>query len=123
MWTQNIHFNKVNPEQISDEDDWNIYTPEINFDDAPDSNAYQIARENLNLLILYDDSEYMNFMMKTLRSKGVRIVDFPSVYEASTIIPFLLINDHSIIVMRNPKKDILNLLKLIIRKGVIFFKQ
>lgn len=73
--------------------------------------------------MLYDDTGYMNFMISTLSVKGVRIVEFPSIYEASSIVPFLLINDHSIIVMRNPKKDILNLIKIIIRKGFLFFKQ
>jgi len=65
----------------------------------------------------------MNFTMQTLKNKGVRVVEFPTLYEASSVIPFLLVNDHSIIVVRNPKKDVLNLLKLIIRKGFIFFKQ
>jgi hypothetical protein len=73
--------------------------------------------------MLYDDAMYMNYMINTLRTKGVRIVDFPSIYEPGTLIPFLLVNDHSIIVVRNPKKDILNLLKLIMKKGFIFFKQ
>lgn len=77
----------------------------------------------MNLLLLYDDAEFMKFTIDTLRSKGVKIVDFPSLYEASSIVPFLLVNDHSIIVMKNPKKDVMNLLKLIVRKGFIFFKQ
>jgi hypothetical protein len=58
-----------------------------------------------------------------LKRRGVKIVNFPSIYEKSSLIPFLLVNDHSIIVVRNPKKDILDLLRLIIKKGTIFFKQ
>ena len=62
-------------------------------------------------------------MVSTLRRKGVKIVDFPTIYDAQSIIPFLLVNDHSILIVRNPKPDILPMLKLIMRKGVIFFKQ
>lgn len=58
-----------------------------------------------------------------MKAKDVKIVNFPTQYDASSIIPFLLVNDHSIIVVRNPKKDVLPLLKLIMRKGIIFFKQ
>ena len=72
---------------------------------------------------MYDDATYIDFLISTLKSKSVRIVDFPTIYDPSSIIPFLLINDHSIILVRNPKKDILPLLKLIMRKGIIFFKQ
>ena len=36
--------------------------------------------------------------------------------------PFLLINDHSILIIRNPKKDLLPMLKAIIRTGT-FSKQ
>ena len=61
--------------------------------------------------------------MKTLKSKGVKIVDFPVIHDPSTVIPFLLVNDHSIVVVRNPRKDVLPLLKLIMRKGFIYFKQ
>jgi hypothetical protein len=60
--------------------------------------------------------------MKTLKSKGVKIVDFPVIHDPSTVIPFLLVNDHSIVVVRNPRKDVLPLLKLIMRKGFIYFK-
>jgi hypothetical protein len=73
-------------------------------------------------MLMYDDATYLNFLIQTLRGKGVRIVDFPTIYDHSSVIPFLLVNDHSIIVVRNPKKDILALLKLIMRRGCIFFK-
>ena len=75
------------------------------------------------MLFLYDDSTYIDFLVSTLKSKSVRIVDFPTLYDHASIIPFLLVNDHSILLIRNPKKDILPLLKLIMRKGVIYFKQ
>ena len=74
-------------------------------------------------MLMYDDATYLDFLIQTLRGKGVRIVDFPTIYDHSSVIPFLLVNDHSIIVVRNPKKDILALLKLIMRRGCIFFKQ
>lgn len=77
----------------------------------------------MNMMVLYDDYTYIEFLVQSLKCKGVRIVDFPTVYDHSSIIPFLLTNDHSIIVIRNPKKDVLPLLKLIMRKGSIFFKQ
>jgi hypothetical protein len=68
-------------------------------------------------MLLHEDSNYIDFLVKTMRGKGVRLVDFPSVMDHSCIIPFLLINDHSILVVRNPKKDVLPLLKMIMRRG------
>ena len=80
------------------------------------------ARENVNLMLLFDDSTYLEFLISTLRSKGVRLVDFPTIFDMHSILPFLLVNDHSILIVRNPKREILPLLKMIIRKGYIFFK-
>ena len=65
----------------------------------------------------------MDHLIGTMRKKGARIVHFPSAYDANTIVPFFLMNDHSILVFKNPKKDVINYLKLIIRKGFIFFKK
>lgn len=75
------------------------------------------------MLLLYDDHTYIKHLTDCLKKKGVKVVDFPSIYDKTSLIPFLLVNDHSIIVVRNPKKDVMDLLKLIIRKGFIFFKQ
>ena len=75
------------------------------------------------MMLVYDDATYLDFLIKTLKGKGVRIVDFPTIYDHSSVIPFLLVNDYSIIVIRNPKKDILPLLKLIMRQGCVFFKK
>jgi hypothetical protein len=65
----------------------------------------------------------MAFLLKSLANKGVKIVEFPGFYDLQSIIPFLLINDHSILVVKNPRKDVLPILKDIIRNGVIFYKQ
>jgi hypothetical protein len=82
-----------------------------------------VSRENVNVLYLYDDATYLDFLVQTLKGKGVRIVDFPTIHDPSSLVPFLLVNDHSILVVRNPRKDILPTLKLIMRKGILFYKQ
>lgn len=109
-----------------DDENFTVYTPDAipqHGDPALGSAAPSQQRENINLLLMFDDAVYIDFLMATLKSKEVRIVEFPREYDASSIIPFLLVNDHSIVVVRNPKKDVLPLLKLIMRKGMIFFKQ
>ncbi len=58
-----------------------------------------------------------------MQSKGVKIVNFPTIYDHASIIPFLLSNDHSIIVFRNPKKELLPMLRMIIRRGSIKYKE
>lgn len=60
--------------------------------------------------------------MKLLARKGVKIVTMPTIFDINSVIAFLLINDHSIIVVKNPKKEIFSMLKLIIKKGFLFFK-
>ena len=55
--------------------------------------------------------------MKLMSTKGVKIVTLPTIYSAADLVPFLLINDHSILVIKNPKKDVIPLLKSIIRSG------
>jgi len=117
-WTQQPTI--VNDQEF---DDLNfiIYTPEDCKEEDP--LRASVSRENVNLLYLYDDSVYLDFLMRTLKGKGVKIVDFPALYDLATVVPFLLVNDHSILVVRNPKKDILPLLKQIMRRGTIFFKQ
>jgi hypothetical protein len=40
----------------------------------------------------------------------------------TVIIPFFLINDHSIVVLRNPRKDILGLVKSLIARGILYMK-
>lgn len=79
-------------------------------------------KENLNVFVFHDDSSYINFTINTLRKKGVKIVDLPRHYDVPSLIPFLLLNDHSVLLVTNPKKDILQLLKSIIRTGVIWYK-
>ena len=112
-----------NLEDEEDDDNLILYTPKDYQNEQQElMTPLQAARENINLMYLYDDSAYLDFLIQTLKCKGVRIVEFPTIYDASSIVPFLLINDHSIIVVRNPKKDILPLIKLIMRKGLIFVK-
>ena len=41
----------------------------------------------------------------------------PSIYDLQNILPFLLINDHSILIIKHPRKDVLGMLKQIIRTG------
>lgn len=64
----------------------------------------------------------MNFTAQSLKNKGIKIVNFPTTYDLQSIVPFLLLNDHSILLVRNPKKDVLPLLKSIIKYGVIWYK-
>ena len=52
----------------------------------------------MNQLVFHDDSSYMvGYLINSLRKKGVKIVDLPTFYDAKTIIPFLLLNDHCIL--------------------------
>lgn len=64
-------------------------------------------KENLNVFVFHDDSSFINFTVNTLRRKGVKIVDLPRHYDVPSLIPFLLLNDHSVLLVTNPKKDIL----------------
>jgi hypothetical protein len=41
----------------------------------------------------------------------------PSTYDSSNLLPFLLINDHSILVIRHPRKDVAQLVKSLIGTG------
>eukprot|EP00347_Sterkiella_histriomuscorum_P018336 403345893 len=123
IWTQQLYVQDLNPEVMSHEDLYTVFTPLAHEEDSTEILSQSTGRENINLLFVNDDSEHFNSLTSTLKCKGVKVVEFPSTYDAQTTIPFLLMNDHSIIVFKNPKKDILNLLKLIMRKGVIFFKQ
>jgi hypothetical protein len=45
-------------------------------------------------------------------------VDFPSHYSQEQVLPFLQVNDHSIIVLRQPKKDVHSTIKAICHSGV-----
>ena len=49
-------------------------------------------------------------------------MNLPSMNDQANLKPFLLVNDHSILVIKNPKKDLLPMLKSIIRTGS-FMKQ
>ncbi len=82
-----------------------------------------LNRDNLNLLLMFDDAVYIEFLIQSMQSKGVKIVNFPTIYDHASIIPFLLSNDHSIIVFRNPKKELLPMLRMIIRRGTIKYKE
>ena len=75
------------------------------------------ARENLHMLLMVDDLVFVEHQISSLGKKGVKMVTLPTIYDAKNILPFLLINDHSILVVKNPKKDIIPLLKSIILTG------
>ena len=79
-------------------------------------------RDNVHLLVIQEDVEYLNLLVRILRRKGTKIVDFPTVYDMTSIIPFLLVNDHSIILIKNPMKEVQSLINLIIRKGLVMNK-
>jgi len=81
------------------------------------------SRDNLNVLLMYDDAVYVEFLVQSMKGKGVRIVNFPTISDHASIIPFLLANDHSIVVFRNPKKELLSMIKMIIRRGNIKYRE
>lgn len=60
------------------------------------------SRENLHLLLISDDLGMINFQIHSLRRKGVNILDLPTTYSVEQLLTFLQINDHSIIVVRQP---------------------
>jgi hypothetical protein len=64
------------------------------------------ARQNMHMLIVTDDMGIVDHSIQTLKSRGVRIVQLPSAYDMANLLPFLLINDHSILVIRHPHKDV-----------------
>ena len=86
------------------------------------TNLNCISRANLHLLAILDDMSYIDSQINILKSRGVKTVNLPGMSDQANLLPFLLINDHSIIVIRNPKKDLLPMLKAIIRTGT-FQKQ
>ena len=136
LWTQQVKVQNPFGEDISlnqqvDDLDYldklSVYTPDQFLakeeeEETLDSLTRYSTRDNLNMLIVNDDTSHFNSLLCTLRMKGVNIAEFPNTYDQATILPFLLKNDHSIVLFRNPKKDLLNLIKLIVRRGVIFIK-
>lgn len=75
------------------------------------------SRENLHILAVVDDMSYLDNQINVLRSRGVKTVTLPSLCDQKNLLPFLLINDHSILVIKNPRKELLPMLKAIIRTG------
>jgi len=97
-----------NPDQGTSElFDMSVCTPESVMHNQSSHNLSQ-EKSSLNLLVFHDDSAFhIGFIANNLRKKGVKIVDLPSFYDAKTIVPFLLLNDHCILLAKNPKKDVL----------------
>ena len=60
---------------------------------------------------------FIDCQIQLLRKRGIKAVHMPSFYDMQNILPFLLINDHSILIIKNPRKDVLGMLKQIIRTG------
>jgi hypothetical protein len=111
-------------DQDLDDDFLTVYTPlDIHDDKSSSLISSNQSRENLNVLLMYDDAVYVDFLIQSMRAKGVRIVNFPTISDHASIIPFLLSNDHSIVVFRNPKKELLPMLKMIIRRGAVKYKE
>ena len=65
---------------------------------------------------------YVDNQINILKSRGIRTVNLPAMCDQANLLPFILINDHSILIIKNPKKDLLPMLKQIIRTGT-FQKQ
>mmetsp|Transcript_37983 Transcript_37983/g.49896 ORF Transcript_37983/g.49896 Transcript_37983/m.49896 type:complete len:121 (+) Transcript_37983:213-575(+) len=65
---------------------------------------------------------YLESQVNILKTRGVKVVTLPSMVDQANLLPFLLINDHSIVIIKNPKRDLLPLLKAVIRTGT-FQKQ
>lgn len=79
-------------------------------------------RDNLHLLLITDDWVFLNNQIQTLVMKGIKTVTLPTVYDSNSIIPFLLMNDHSVLIVNKPKPDVLQMLKLIMRTGTVRLK-
>ena len=70
--------------------------------------------------MIHDDPSYFDLLVKKMRRRGVKITDFPTgqgITDAQTLVPFLLLNDHSILLVRNPKKEVVKILQQIVRTG------
>lgn len=89
----------------------------------PISELKHLHTDNMNLLIISDDFVFFNFLINSLRKKGMKIVDFPTFVDSSSIVPFILLNEHSILVVRNPSNEILAILKQIIKNKTVQFSQ
>lgn len=78
-----------------------IYTPHsVCADQGTQGSSPLHQRDSLNLLIFHDDSTFlMNYTTRSLECKGVKIVHLPSIYDAKSVVPFLLLNDHSILLV------------------------
>ena len=98
-----------------------VQTP-LSVDQEAQNMTSKAFKDNLHLLCFHDDSSYINFTLTSLKKKGVNLTLFPQNYDLNSIIPFLLLNDHSILVVKNPKADVLPLLKNIMRHGIIWYK-
>ena len=58
-----------------------------------------------------EDMGIIDRKINTLKLKGVKVVNVPSnVYDMPSLLPFLLINDHSVLVLRDPRKELVPLL-------------
>ena len=65
-----------------------------------------------------DDTGVINLHISTLRDKGVKIVELPQgLHDNQSLAPFLMLNDHGVLVIRNPKKETVPLITQIIKKG------
>jgi hypothetical protein len=77
LWTQKPLVAEEASNFFLDDDDFTVFTP-VDCRQEPTSEGASSSRENINLLFLYDDGVYVDYLLARLRSKRVRIVDFPS---------------------------------------------
>jgi len=75
------------------------------------------SRSNLHLLAVVDDMSYFDSQVNILKTRGVKVVSLPGVTDNANLLPFLLINDHSIVLVKNPKKELIAMLKAVVRTG------
>jgi len=115
-------FSAIGEDEEEEEGDLTVFTPVPEYPTEEDIQEACKGSQNMHLLLISDDPAYLNFTFAGLRAKGTKIVEFPSLYDTATIVPFLLSHDHSIIVVRDPRKDVLGFIKSVSRQGRIKVK-
>lgn len=68
-------------------------------------------------MVITDDPNLIVSQAASLQKKGVKITSLPTHYDVKFLLPFFLLNDHSILVVRNPAKELAPILKEIILFG------
>ena len=66
--------------------------------------------KGLDLLVAFDDASYVSGLLRQFKDKQVKLVEVPTLYDQEGVHQFLLMNLSSILVIRNPRKDLIQLL-------------